>query len=77
MRRHHVLPGLVAAAMVLAAPSAMAQSAVETFYTGKQLQLVIGAEAGGVTSLHDLGILISMPELDSALKTAFAEVFGE
>ena len=37
----------------------------------------VGAEAGGVTSLHDLGILISMPELDSALKTAFAEVFGE
>lgn len=37
----------------------------------------IGAQTGGVTSLHDLGILISMPELDSALKTAFAEVFGE
>jgi lipoyl(octanoyl) transferase len=29
----------------------------------------------GVTSLHDLGILISMAELDMALKGAFAEVF--
>jgi lipoyl(octanoyl) transferase len=31
----------------------------------------------GVTSLHDLGILASMAELDMALKAAFAEVFGE
>ena len=30
----------------------------------------------GVTSLHDLGILISTAELDMALKAAFAEVFG-
>ena len=30
----------------------------------------------GVTSLHDLGILVSMAELDMALKGAFAEVFG-
>jgi lipoyl(octanoyl) transferase len=30
----------------------------------------------GVTSLHDLGILASMAELDMALKGAFAEVFG-
>lgn len=30
----------------------------------------------GVTSLHDLGLLISMPELDAALIAAFAEVFG-
>lgn len=37
----------------------------------------IGAQSGGVTSLHDLGILISMPELDGVLKTAFAEVFGD
>src|SRR5262245_51915463 len=29
----------------------------------------------GVTSLHDLGILASMAELDMALKGAFAEVF--
>jgi lipoyl(octanoyl) transferase len=29
----------------------------------------------GVTSLHDLGILVSMAELDMALKGAFAEVF--
>jgi len=29
----------------------------------------------GVTSLYDLGILVSMAELDSALKSAFAEVF--
>lgn len=31
----------------------------------------------GVTSLHDLGILASMAELDMALKGAFEEVFGE
>jgi lipoyl(octanoyl) transferase len=30
----------------------------------------------GVTSLHDLGILVAMAELDMALKAAFAEVFG-
>ena len=29
----------------------------------------------GVTSLHDLGLLISMAELDAALRGAFAEVF--
>jgi lipoyl(octanoyl) transferase len=39
-----------------------------------------GIESGpesdyGVTSLHDLGILASMAELDMALKGAFAEVF--
>ncbi len=39
-----------------------------------------GIESGpgsrfGVTSLDDLGILVSMIELDSALKNAFAEVF--
>ena len=31
----------------------------------------------GVTSLHDLGILISTAELDMALKAAFIEVFGD
>jgi lipoyl(octanoyl) transferase len=31
----------------------------------------------GVTSLHDLGILVSMAELDGALKGAFAEVFED
>jgi lipoyl(octanoyl) transferase len=31
----------------------------------------------GVTSLHDLGILVSGAELDMAMKAAFAEVFGE
>lgn len=31
----------------------------------------------GVTSLHDLGQLISMPEADIALKAAFEKVFGE
>ena len=36
----------------------------------------IAGEALGVTSLHQLGILISMPELDSALKASFEEVFG-
>ncbi len=37
----------------------------------------ISAQAHGVTSLHQLGILVSMPELDSALKASFAEVFGQ
>jgi lipoyl(octanoyl) transferase len=31
----------------------------------------------GVTSLHDLGIVISTAELDMALKAAFAEVFPQ
>jgi lipoyl(octanoyl) transferase len=31
----------------------------------------------GVTSLYDLGILVAMAELDSALKSAFAEVFAD
>ena len=31
----------------------------------------------GVTSLYDLGILIAMAELDTALKSAFAEVFAD
>lgn len=30
----------------------------------------------GVTSLHDVGILVSMAEVDAALKGTFAEVFG-
>ena len=30
----------------------------------------------GVTSLHDLGILATLPELDMSLAAAFAEVFG-
>lgn len=30
----------------------------------------------GVTSLHDLGLLVSMPEVDMALKRAFRDVFG-
>ena len=30
----------------------------------------------GVTSLHDLGVLAAMPELDMALAAAFADVFG-
>ncbi len=37
----------------------------------------ISGPAFGVTSLHDLGILISTSELDMAMKAAFAEVFGE
>ena len=36
----------------------------------------IAGEALGVTSLRQLGVLISMPELDSALKASFEEVFG-
>ncbi|MGL4325752.1 MAG: lipoyl protein ligase domain-containing protein, partial [Beijerinckiaceae bacterium] len=30
----------------------------------------------GVTSLHDLGLLVSLADVDVALKRAFAEVFG-
>ncbi len=37
----------------------------------------ISGPAFGVTSLHDLGILISPSELDMAMKAAFTEVFGE
>jgi len=36
----------------------------------------IGEENLGVTSLADLGIHVSMPEVDAALKAAFGEVFG-
>jgi lipoyl(octanoyl) transferase len=36
----------------------------------------ISGPAYGVTSLHQLGILVSMAELDMALQAAFAEVFG-
>jgi lipoyl(octanoyl) transferase len=34
-------------------------------------------EALGVTSLADLGHLVSLPEVDMALKAAFEEVFGQ
>ncbi|MCP4936502.1 MAG: lipoyl(octanoyl) transferase LipB [bacterium] len=34
------------------------------------------ASGHGVTSLHDLGIDVSIQEVDSALKDAFTEVFG-
>ncbi len=35
-----------------------------------------GIDGHGVTSLMDLGITATMPELDSALMAAFADVFG-
>jgi len=35
----------------------------------------IGTPGLGVTSLHDLGVLVSIAELDMALQEAFAEVF--
>jgi lipoyl(octanoyl) transferase len=35
-----------------------------------------GVREHGVTSLHDLGVLVSMADVDVALKQAFAEVFG-
>jgi lipoyl(octanoyl) transferase len=35
-----------------------------------------GISEHGVTSLHDLGILVSMADVDVAMKLAFAEVFG-
>lgn len=36
-----------------------------------------GISAHGVTSLHDLGLDVSMDELDAALKDSFAETFGD
>jgi lipoyl(octanoyl) transferase len=36
-----------------------------------------GVSAHGVTSLAALGVTASLPELDLALKSAFAEVFGD
>ncbi|HWK47428.1 MAG TPA: lipoyl(octanoyl) transferase LipB [Stellaceae bacterium] len=36
-----------------------------------------GIRQHGVTSLADQGILVSMPEVDAALKTGFAAVFGD
>ncbi len=35
-----------------------------------------GISEHGVTSLHDLGILVPMADVDVAMKTAFQEVFG-
>jgi lipoyl(octanoyl) transferase len=35
-----------------------------------------GIKQYGVTSLHDLGILVSMADVDVAMKAAFEEVFG-
>jgi lipoyl(octanoyl) transferase len=35
-----------------------------------------GISEHGVTSLHDLGILVSMADVDVAMKAAFGEVFG-
>ncbi len=35
-----------------------------------------GVREHGVTSLHDLGLPVTMADVDVALKTAFAEVFG-
>ena len=35
-----------------------------------------GVREHGVTSLHDLGILVSMADADVAMKTAWREVFG-
>ncbi len=36
----------------------------------------VGGAAYGVTSLHDLGLPVAMPELDAALAATFPEVFG-
>ncbi|MCY4593073.1 MAG: lipoyl(octanoyl) transferase LipB [Alphaproteobacteria bacterium] len=35
-----------------------------------------GVRDGGVTSLEDLGVLVSIPEVDVTLKETFAECFG-
>jgi lipoyl(octanoyl) transferase len=38
----------------------------------------IGSSGGhGVTSLVDLGLPVTMPEVDAALRASFGEVFGE
>ena len=37
----------------------------------------IGEEKFGVTSLVDLGLPVTMPETDAALKAAFSAIFGE
>ena len=36
-----------------------------------------GITGYGVTSLADLGLPVTMPELDAALRAAFEEVFGK
>ena len=36
-----------------------------------------GIHDHGVTSLHDLGLPVTMPDVDVALRESFAEVFGE
>jgi lipoyl(octanoyl) transferase len=36
----------------------------------------ISVQKYGVTSLVDLGIPVTMPEVDSALRAAFEEIFG-
>jgi lipoyl(octanoyl) transferase len=35
-----------------------------------------GIRQHGVTSLASQGILVGMPEVDAAMKSAFTEVFG-
>ncbi len=35
-----------------------------------------GVREHGVTSLADLGLLVSMPEVDAVLRVAFEEIFG-
>ena len=35
-----------------------------------------GISEHGVTSLHDLGLLVTMADVDVAMKAAFQEVFG-
>jgi len=35
-----------------------------------------GVREHGVTSLHDLGLPVTMADMDAALKAAFAEIFG-
>lgn len=35
-----------------------------------------GISGHGVTSLHDLGLTVTMPELDMALRASFEDVFG-
>jgi lipoyl(octanoyl) transferase len=35
-----------------------------------------GIRQFGVTSLHDLGVLVTMEEADAALMQAWSEVFG-
>ena len=39
--------------------------------------IACGVEDHGITSFEDLGLLVSQPEVDMALRASFEEIFGE